>query len=960
MQLRPLRGQRYLTSDSAIRTGEFIQRKLPLMDYQQTYDWYRASYRHDIDKPARALLGCNDRFFLLSIVLGRRDVEHPWLFNRCREVERDPDGHIDLWARYHYKLLWVNEPVPTPSGMRPHGDLKPGDEVFGPDGKPAKVIACTKVKSDADCYRLTFDKGYTVVAGGEHLWTVEIQSRKRLAGGGREGRRTVTVNTRELLGLVVSAKVLSTKTDPMIPVCAPLQFSEQKLSVEPYTMGAWLGDGTSENGYVTCGDKEVFRRIGKSYVLGADKTPHRNAQYRSIAGLSALLKEIGIRGKGKKRIPEQYQLGSVAQRVALLQGLMDTDGHCDTRGTATFVNTNETLARDVFRLCSGLGLKPSLRQHIGTYKDAPYPFWHVSFQAQSKHFNVFGLRRKQSRATASGTLKRRSGYHRVVDVVPVPSVPCSCIQVDRPDGQYLVGEHCIATHNSTIITFGGAIQEVLCDPEIKISIFSVVKPIAQEFLSQIKQELESNIHLKELYSDVLWDNPKSKVEGAGPTKWGIARGITVKRHSNPKEATIEAHGLLDGQPTSRHFDLHIYDDVVTQDYISEDQIKKTTERWELADNLGTHHGVRKQMAGTHYHFADTYIQIIDRKALKPRKYPATDDGTLTGKPIFLSVENWARIKRDQRKVVAAQMLLNPVAAGEATFDASWFHTYEVIPSVLNVYIMVDPSKGATQRSDRTAIAVIGVDLGGNKYLLDGVCHRMKLSERWDYLKQLHEKWERHPGVQFVKVGYEQYGKDIEIEVITDIQERQGKFFEIEELGSPRRGKFSKIDRIERLEPDIRGGQFHLPVSIYNPDFAATGGACYWSVWRDEDHNKFAAETAASDDPGRVCPYFVGQIIYRPARGPTKQQRWCEQTAQRYRIAQPLKRRDENGDIYDVTRIFITEAIQHPYSVHDDFIDASARVYDMEPERPQQFEASAIEGLPEDGYGIDTGNQFYDA
>jgi hypothetical protein len=73
---------------------------------------------------------------------------------------------------------------------------------------------------------------------------------------------------------------------------------------------------------------------------------------------------------------------------------------------------------------------------------------------------------------------------------------------------------------------------------------------------------------------VLYALPRQNGSDGRPAKWGVARGIMVKRKSNPKEATIEAHGLIDGQPTSRHFRLHIYDDVVTQDYLSEDQIRR--------------------------------------------------------------------------------------------------------------------------------------------------------------------------------------------------------------------------------------------------------------------------------------------------------------------------------------------------------------------------------------------------
>ena len=129
-------------------------------------------------------------------------------------------------------------------------------------------------------------------------------------------------------------------------------------------------------------------------------------------------------------------------------------------------------------------------------------------------------------------------------------------------------------YKSTIITFAGVIQEILCNPEITIAIFSVVKPIAAAFLSQIKGEFETNEYLKSVYPDVLYRNPRTLGPDGRPAKWSLERGITVKRKGNPKEATIEAHGLIDGQPTSRHFQLHIYDDVVTQDYLSEESIRK--------------------------------------------------------------------------------------------------------------------------------------------------------------------------------------------------------------------------------------------------------------------------------------------------------------------------------------------------------------------------------------------------
>lgn len=494
-------------------------------------------------------------------------------------------------------------------------------------------------------------------------------------------------------------------------------------------------------------------------------------------------------------------------------------------------------------------------------------------------------------------------------------------------------------YKSSIITFAGIIQEVLCDPELTVCIFSHTKDIAQAFLEQIKTEFENNRDLKTLYGDVLFQDPQIEAQ-----RWSKTDGIVVKRRSNPKEATIEAHGLVDGQPVSRHYGLMVFDDIITERAVtSPEQIRKTTVAWENADNLAKAESNRKWHAGTRWSFGDTYGVILERKALMARIYPATDDGTLRGRPVFLSDERWNEIKKAQKSTVSAQMLLNPVAGTDAMFHPEWFRSYDVIPSIMNVYILCDPSKGRSKDSDRTAIAVIGVDTQSNKYLLDGVRHRMRLSDRYAFVKQLYSKWTKHPGVQMVKVGYEVYGMQADLEVIEEYQDRDKFWFEIEELNYPRQGQHSKTARVERLEPDMKSGRFYLPLVVWHPDAGAENGICQWSVWTEEHQVAYEKQGVKHD-------YMVGQIIYSPLRGRTKQQEWCFKSGQHSRILTPIRRRAEDDDIYDLTRSFMEEARFFPFAPHDDLIDVTARIYDMDVQPPVQYEASMTTPMNEDDLG----------
>jgi hypothetical protein len=308
-------------------------------------------------------------------------------------------------------------------------------------------------------------------------------------------------------------------------------------------------------------------------------------------------------------------------------------------------------------------------------------------------------------------------------------------------------------------------------------------------------------------------------------------------------------------------------------------------------------------SGDHWHHLNLPV-LIDEDYTYPTEYthgiPIEHD--LLPGPLWEakhSLEQIDVLRRDG-KTFASQYMQDPRLSMNPAFPMSAFNSYEVRPRTLTVAILVDPSEGASKTSDRTAMAVIGIDQSGNKYLLDGYCHRMSLSERWTALKTLHQRWQRAPGVAYVAVGYEKYGMQSDLAYIRERQEIEGAHFPIEEINWPRSGGHAKEDRIQRLEPDFKGSRFFLPAVIWKQE---EGGECYWTA---EDHG----------------------ISYTRSRGPTSAMRRVTDGGEAWRVAQAIKRRDENGQLYDITQTLINELKDFPNASHDDFSDAASRVYDL--------------------------------
>lgn len=488
--------------------------------------------------------------------------------------------------------------------------------------------------------------------------------------------------------------------------------------------------------------------------------------------------------------------------------------------------------------------------------------------------------------------------HRFDAVNPWLYARCREIEAD-PDG-YLdlwAREH----YKSTIITFAGCIQEMARDPEITIGVFSFNKPTAKKFLAQIKLELETNRDLQAIYPDVFYPDPRNQ-----SPKWSEDKGLVIRRAGNPKEATLEAHGLVDGQPTGAHFSLRVYDDVVVPASVSTpEQVKKTTLAWELSDNLGARgaDGMKRAWhVGTRYSFADTYQEIIDKNALKTRIYPATDNGLADGNPVFLTPQAWAQLKTKQGPAtIACQQLMNPAAGNEAMFRKEWLTFIDIRPSTLNVYIMCDPANSKKKDSDNTAMAVVGIDAGGNKYLLDGYRHKMGLRERWLALRGLRKVWMNTPGVQMVKVGYERYGMQADLEYFEEQMQADKEAFEIIELNWVREGGQSKDDRVQRLQPDFMGKKFYLAMVCQRKD--ATGA---------------------------IVPYE------------TANQKKVREGGQGFRVFSPVRRKDHEGNAYSLNKGFIEEFLPYPFSAKKDLIDATSRIYDMDPVGPIIIDERALE------------------
>lgn len=380
------------------------------------------------------------------------------------------------------KMLTLDTPIPTPSGWTPMGDLRDGDELFASDGSVCRVVQAHEVDDAPVSFEVEFDDGSVVTACADHRWltfdavelvaltnrTPEWQERRRAKRPSRAtGRRTERFSTSLAArnatraaesvhlslpeGTVRTTKEIANtllthrgRTNHAVPVTGALNLPHADLPLDPYLLGCWLGDGTAAAGAITSMDMEIVQAfVDDGFTRGFTHLKRNNrASTFGFLGLQTRLRAAGV--LKNKHVPDAYLRASAAQRLALLQGLMDTDGTVCDSGAVEFTNTNRALADAVRELAVSLGWKARLVESRATlYGKDCGPKWDVKWTPSERVFRLARKRDKQKLAT-----RRTTRFRYIVRCDEIEPTPMRCITIDHPSGLFLAGEAMIPTHNS--------------------------------------------------------------------------------------------------------------------------------------------------------------------------------------------------------------------------------------------------------------------------------------------------------------------------------------------------------------------------------------------------------------------------------------------------------------------------------------------------------------------------------
>lgn len=411
-------------------------------------------------------------------------------------------------------------PVADARGYVPIGELRPGDFVFDEKGIPTEVLGVFP-QGMQRCFEVGFKDGTVSKCNDQHLW--DARRRSVHHAGGNFGTHTLRdMIDRDIIriGRKKGRKGML-KYMWYVPVNKAVQRLEANLPFDPYALGALIGDGcltepclamsTSDETVVirvanAAGAVGYARRHENNYTwdfftdMGEDGGSRRRVKRPDLSGSLGQDTVFGLKSPSR-RIPREYMAGSVSQRMALLNGLMDTDGTVIGSGgriNVSFATNSPGLADDVRELAASLGYRTSMRSEIrndGVHDGIEYSVYFIVSDASAKE--LFTLERHIDMISAYARDDKK--YHKIYDDMAIAYVhdlgydcEMTCIYVAAPSHLYQTGHEHIVTHNTALV------QGIMVEDTARIYL-EVDLP---KMLTNLRDTNEMADRLKTLFTEV--------------------------------------------------------------------------------------------------------------------------------------------------------------------------------------------------------------------------------------------------------------------------------------------------------------------------------------------------------------------------------------------------------------------------------------------------------------------------
>ena len=647
------------------------------------------------------------------------------------------------------KALSLDTRLPTSKGWVTVADIQVGDQIFGENGVAASVLA-KSVVFHKPMYRLVLADGRTLKVSEDHINTV-IHRRQKRVNGKRVNyldRRDLT--TKELLQIPLSASRNKTSKNPKgrehrlwLPLPRPVQYPQQNLPVDPYTLGLLIGDCSMDR---TSGYCRLYGHVDDlPHLLSHTTTAHGeivlDKRFPSVGrvgfyGLGPVIKALKLNCHGdNKFVPDQYKLSSVEQRLAILQGLMDTDGTVYQNGCTAFTSNSKQLAEDVQELVFSLGGSATVTAMAAAYR--------VNVRL---NLPLFRLPRKQARQHGN-CLDRIP----LVAIEPIAQEPSQCLMVDTPERTFLAGEY-LVTHNTTVMaeylflylaTYGDL--PVLGKVDLALYVSDSIENGVKNMRKNLQHRWENSEFLQTYvplakFTDIRWEF----------------------RNVENKPLIIKGYGGKTGVRGTKELgkrpQLAVLDDLVSdEDARSPTIIAAIEETIYKAVNYALH--PKNNMiiwSGTPFNSKDPLYKAVESGAWAVNVFPVCERfpcepaefrGSWPDRFNYEYVKSQydTALKLGKVDTFNQELMLRIMSDDDRSIldsDIVWYKHANVTnnPGLFNFYITTDFATSESQSADFSVISVWAYTSNGDWLWVDGVCKRQLMDRNVDDLFRLAQQY----------------------------------------------------------------------------------------------------------------------------------------------------------------------------------------------------------------------------